>query len=85
MFDFGNVLFYKDKADYNIINSARSALASIVTLDDPIYPIGSHPLVGRYLRRVFHIRPPAPRYMSIWDVSRILTFLGNRHLLTNYR
>ena len=45
VFDFLNLLFYKDKAGYNTINSARSALASIVTLDDPKYSIGSHPLI----------------------------------------
>lgn len=72
---FFDKLFYDENAGYNVINSARSALASVVNLDDCSFSISTHPWITRYLKGVFHCRPPVPRYKSIWDVSTVLTYL----------
>ena len=37
--------------------------------------IGNHPLVVRFLKGVFNLRPPVPRYKEVWDVSIVLRFL----------
>ena len=38
-------------------------------------PIGSHPHVVRFLKGVFNLRPPIPRYKEVWDISVVLRFL----------
>lgn len=72
---FFDSLYYGQHANYNVINSARSALSSVVSLDEEFYSIGTHPLICRYLKGVFHLRPPVPRYRCIWDVSKVLNYL----------
>lgn len=57
--------------DSNIGNSAfnrASALPSIVMLPDGSQ-FGTHPLVCRFIKGVFELKPSLPKYKSIWDVS----------------
>lgn len=68
---------------YSSINVARSSLSSLgITLES--HTAGSHPLVARFLKGVFNIRPPQSRYSSIWDVNAVLSYLRTlspvRHL-----
>ena len=65
---------YDTGASYSTLNSARSALSTIVTLPGNI-SVGSHPLVVRFLKGVFQSRPALPKYTSIWDVKVVLSFL----------
>ena len=53
------VTLYKKENGYSAINTARSALSSILTLESGI-KIGEHPLVTRYMMRIFEIRPALP-------------------------
>ncbi|KAK3730452.1 hypothetical protein RRG08_057508 [Elysia crispata] len=53
---------------YSTINSARAALSSV-------NDTGSEPLVCRFMRGLFNLRPARPRYSSIWDVSIVLNYL----------
>lgn len=69
---FFTTLFEKDLS-YSSLNTARSALSTIITVDG--MSIGSHPLVVRFLKGVFNLRPPVPRYKEVWDVSIVLRFL----------
>jgi hypothetical protein len=36
---------------------------------------GEQPLVCRYMKGVFQLRPALPRYSDIWDVNVVLTYL----------
>ena len=74
LFKFFNVL-YKKGASYSSLNTARSALASIVILEDTRYTITTHPWIIRYFRGVFNLRTPTPRYTFIWDVGKVLDYL----------
>ena len=56
---------------YSSINTARSALSSIF----PTPPIGEHPLVVRFLRGVYQIKPNIPKYVATWDVAVVLKYL----------
>ena len=56
---------------YSSINTARSALSTIVTFPNG-ESLGKHPLISRFLRGVFVMRPSFPRYQSIWDASVVL-------------
>ena len=39
-------------------------------------PLGSHPTVTRFLKRVFESKPTALGYTRPWDVSKVLCYLG---------
>ena len=39
-------------------------------------PLGSHPTVTRFLKRVFGLKPTALGYTRPWDVSKVLCYLG---------
>ena len=69
---FLTTLFEKNLS-YSSLNTARSALSTIITVDG--MSIGNHPLVVRFLKGVFNLRPPVPRYKEVWDVSIVLRFL----------
>ena len=58
---------------YSAINTARSALSSIVTLGH--VPLGEHPMIKRFLKGIFELRLSLPKYSSIWDVSILLLYL----------
>lgn len=59
---------------YSAINTARSALSSVLALPDNT-TFGSHPLVTLFLKGVFELKPSLLRYSSNWDVGVVLTHL----------
>ena len=65
---------YEQGLTYSVINTARSALSSYITLEDGT-SLGQHPLVSRLLRGIFQSKPPSPRYSETWDVSVVLHYL----------
>ena len=65
------------------IKVARSALNTIVEL--PGYPdISQHPLIQRFFRGVFNLRPPPAPTQYTWDTNTVLTYIkhmeNNTHL-----
>ena len=68
-------LFDEEKASYSTLNAARSALSSCVMLENSSYSVGNHPLICRFLKGTFNLRPPRPRYKDTWDVSIVLNYL----------
>jgi len=60
---------------YGSLGVHRSALS---TLAQPahLHPLGSHPLVSRFMRAVFLSRPPARMALRpTWDVASVLSYL----------
>ncbi|XP_071478481.1 uncharacterized protein [Diadema antillarum] len=74
LFAFFNSM-YKNGASYSTLNTSRSALASVVLLQDEKYTISTHPWICRYFKGIFNLRPPTPRYSFIWDVGKVLSYL----------
>ena len=66
-------LFYKG-LEYRIINSHRSAISMTHLPVDGIC-VGSHPIISRFMKGIFNLRPPCPRYVQTWDVSVVLRCL----------
>lgn len=62
---------FKQGYGYSALNTARSALSTL--FDNP--PFGESPLVTRFMRSVYNIRPNLPRYNSTWDISVVLKYL----------
>ena len=73
---------YENSTGYSGLNSARCALSAI-SLTDQTYTIGKHPLVSRFIKGCFELRPPSCRYSQIWDVSRVLNYLRTQHPLAS--
>ena len=68
------VTLFRTGLDYSAVNTARSALSSIVTLNDGT-KFGEHPLVCRCLKGIYELRPALPKYTQIWDINIVLHFL----------
>ena len=62
------------RLSYSALNTARSALSSIILPSDNI-PFGQHQLVKIYMRGAFNLDPPQPRYQHTWDPQTILTLI----------
>lgn len=65
---------------YETLNTARSALSSLGIVVDGCRA-GNHPLVIRFMRGVFNLRPPIPRYTATWDVQPVLRELKSMYPL----
>lgn len=59
---------------YSTINTTRGALSAFGIKIDGIL-VGKSPLVIRYLRGVYNLRPSVPRYSCTWDVDKVLLVL----------
>lgn len=67
-------LLFEQGLKYSAINTARSALSAVIQTDSD-RTVGAHPLVVRFMKGVFELRTPMPRYSSTWDVSIVLKFI----------
>jgi len=69
---------YTDDFSYSSINTARSALANYV-MDKPLYlskyTISTHPMISRFMKRIFNYRKSTPRYTETRDVDAVLRHL----------
>ena len=65
---------YEKGLGYSTINTARSALSSVLDLPGG-NTFGTHPLVTRFLKGVFELKPSLPRNTTIWDVGTALRYL----------
>ena len=74
--------YFKTGVAYSSVNSARSALSSIIK---PVcnFPFGKSPLVCRLPKGVFNIRPALPRYVPTWDVTKVFSFIKSKPTLTD--
>lgn len=59
---------------YSALNTARSALSSLGIMLGG-FSAGTHPLVVRFLKGAYNLRPPTSRYNNIWDVDLVLRYL----------
>lgn len=58
-------------ASYGTLNSARSALALIISPD-----LGSNPTIKRFFKGILQIKPLTPKYKCTWDPSIVLKYLS---------
>ena len=65
--------FHKGK-QYSTLNSYRSSI-SMTYVGVKGIPVGKLPIVSRFMKGIFNLRPPCLRYTSSWDVSAVLDFI----------
>lgn len=63
---------------YSALNTARSALASVIVLQGN-KSFGNHPLVSCFLKGRFTTRPALPKYREAGDVNTVLEHLKTLH------
>lgn len=67
-----NLLFLcTNRLEYSAINTAHSALSSVITLKDGV-KFGEYPLVVRCMKGIFELKPASLKYTEIWDVNIVL-------------
>ena len=55
------------------MNSVRSSLSTFITINGQ--PVGMHPLIKRFIKGVFNIRPTFPKTETTWDTCTVLAYL----------
>jgi len=65
---------YKRGFSYSTVNTYRSAI-SMTHLPIEGVAVGNHYWIKRLMKGIFNKRPPMPRYVSTWPVSRMLLYL----------
>ena len=71
--DYSNHLLEKGLA-WRTIGVHRSAISTLLETDQE-RPAGQHPLVSRFVKGVFKVRPPVQTLDSVLDVSKVLDLL----------
>ena len=62
---------------FSSVKLAKSALSSALYNDD--LTIGNFVSIERFMKGIFEIRPPMPRYLFIWFVNIVLNYLRILH------
>lgn len=65
---------YQSGIGYSALSTARSALSAIITLPGQVQ-VGDHPMVRRFIKGVYQLKPNFPRYQRTWDTSIVLQYL----------
>lgn len=65
---------------YESVNTARGSLSALGIVVEGC-TAGSHPLVNRFMKGVFNLRPSMPRYAATWDVTLVLQWIRNKEPL----
>lgn len=69
---------YVQNLTYSTLNTARSALSSYLTgfnFDGTQYSMTNHPFIIRYMKGIFNLCRPSPRYLETWDIKPVLNYL----------
>ena len=59
---------------YSCKNTAKYAIGSYTVLHDGKL-IKDDQLVARFMKGMFNLKPPRPRYADIWDVGKVLDYI----------
>ena len=71
--DFLHTLFELGLS-HSATGTHRSAISAIVEIPG-VPQLGQYWLVSRFMKGIFYLRPPQPRYTKTWDVNKVLPYL----------
>ncbi|WAR19981.1 hypothetical protein MAR_001819 [Mya arenaria] len=66
---------FSEGLTYNVLNTARSAISSFICLQNSESSVGNQPIISRFMRGAFNMRPALPRYVNTWDVFVVIRYL----------
>ena len=61
---------------YSSVGTARSTLTFVLIMDNGI-SFGKHPLVQRFVKGIFNLRPALPRQFAVSGPDIVLDYLSN--------
>ena len=65
---------YNANSQYRTVNHHRSSISKFHMGVNGV-PIGSHPLVCQAVKAVFRLRPPLPKYMTTFDITKVFNYI----------
>ena len=68
---------FQNKASYSTINTVRSALSSFLLFGKEM-PFGELPIVRRFMKGVYELRPTFPKHKEIWDVKILFYYFHHQ-------
>lgn len=72
--DFLSML-HENGLSYSTVNTARSMLSCILQLNiNSSLPVGQFPIVKRFMKGIYELRPSLPKYTASWDLSTVLNY-----------
>ena len=67
---------YEKVGRYGVLATARSTLGNFLHI--PGVPVlANHPLIQKVVKGAYNTKPPAPRYVVIWDTDFLLQYLDS--------
>ena len=72
---------YHAGLSYSSINTARSVLSSLLYLENSSIPFGQLPIVKRFMKGIFELRPSLPKYSATWDVNLAFEYIRKHDLV----
>ena len=66
---------FEEGKSYSSLNTARCTLSTFL-INGSGLTIGNSSTVKRFMKGVFELKPPIPRYKFIWDISIVFDFLS---------
>ena len=82
VFKFLTFLF-KEGLEYSATNAARGAFSAVVQTKKNNNTIGSDPRVGRFMKGIFELRTPLPKYQQMWNVGILLNYFKEQKANTD--
>ena len=61
---------------YGILTTARSTLGKFLHISG-VPVLANHPLIQKVVKGAYNTKPPAPRYVVIWDTNILLQYLDS--------
>ena len=65
---------FRSGVGYSVMNTAPSSLSTFINIDG--VPIGQHPVIIRFIKGIFNIKPALPKYKFTWDVGIVITYIS---------
>ena len=56
------------------MNTTQSLLSTFINIDG--VSVGQHPIITRFMKGIFNIKPALPRYNFTWDVGIVITYIS---------
>ena len=65
---------FRSGVGYSVMNTARSSLSTFINTDG--VPVGQHPVITRFMKGIFNIKPALPKYKFTWHVGIVITYIS---------
>ena len=60
--------------EYSVMSSTRFSLSTFINIDG--VPVGQDPVITRFMKGLFNIKPALPKCNFTWDVGIVITYIS---------